>query len=137
MTSPIEAVLGRLDGVARSGKGYIARCPAHCDKTPSLSVKEGDDGRVLIHCFAGCQIEDIVAATGLSMADLFSSDASKRRNPMIPGFKLRDLKEAAEFERQILCIVNADRKSGKSISPSDLERTRIALNRIAMAGRVL
>jgi hypothetical protein len=137
MTSPIEAVLGRLDGVAKLGKGHKAQCPAHGDKTPSLSVKEGDDGRVLIHCFAGCLIEDITAAMGLSMSDLFSANESGRPSHRIPGFNVRALKEAAEFERQILFIVSADKKSGKSISQSDLERTKVALNRIAMARRVL
>lgn len=137
MTSPIEVVLGRLDGVARSGKGYKARCPAHGDKTPTLSLKAGDDGRVLIHCFSGCQIEDIITAMGLSMSDLFSASNDARRGPRIPGVTIRELKNAAEFERQILFIVSADRKSGKSISTTDLERTKIALERIAMVRRIL
>lgn len=137
MTCPIEVVLERLDGVVKSGKSFKALCPAHCDKTPSLSVKEGDDGRVLIHCFAGCQIDDIVAATGLTMSDLFSSETRRRHGPKIPRVNILDLKDATEFERQILFIVSSDRKSGKSISPSDLERTKIALDRIAIARRVL
>jgi DNA-binding transcriptional regulator YiaG len=45
--SPVSVVLGRLDLVRKSGKGWMARCPAHEDRTPSLSVSEGDDGRVL------------------------------------------------------------------------------------------
>lgn len=137
MTNPIESVLGRLDGVTRAGKSYKALCPAHGDKSPSLSLKEGDDGRVLIHCFAGCLIEDVVAAIGMSMSDLFSSNEGGRHGPRIPGVSVRELKEATEFERQILFIVSADRMSGKSISQFDLERTKVALDRIEKARRVL
>ena len=55
----------------RSGAGYSARCPAHEDSKPSLSVSEGEDGRVLLKCQAGCTVADVMAALGLSMADLF------------------------------------------------------------------
>ena len=137
MTSPIEAVLGRLDGVARSGKSFKALCPAHGDKTPSLSVRDGDDGRVLLHCFGGCRIEEIMVAMGLHMSDLFTESTSKPHRPKIPGVSIRDLKAAAEFERQILFMVKVDREAGKSITSSDLERTKIALNRISMARRFL
>ena len=45
------------------------RCPAHDDATPSLSIREGNDGRVLVKCHAGCQIADIVAALGMDLRD--------------------------------------------------------------------
>jgi hypothetical protein len=137
MTAPIDAILQRLDGVARAGRGYKALCPAHSDKTPSLSLKEGDDGRVLIHCFSGCEIGYVIAAMGLNMSDLFCSEKDERRSPKIPGVNLRELTKAAEFERQILFIISADKKAGKSISEADLERTKIALGRIAMFRRIL
>src|SRR5262245_30986518 len=62
----------RLEGVRRNGAGWVARCPAHEDRHASLSVSEGDDGRVLVHCHAGCAIEAVVAALGLEMHDLFA-----------------------------------------------------------------
>ncbi len=65
-------LLGRLDKVRAAGAGrWIAACPAHDDKSPSLSVRETDDGRVLVHCFAGCGAADVVVAAGLSLSDLF------------------------------------------------------------------
>lgn len=136
MSSPIDMALARLDGVTAAGMSYKALCPAHGDKTPSLSVKEGDDGRVLLHCFAGCGIGEIVAAIGLRMADLFIDGTDKQPVPKIPGVSARELKAATEHELQILFIVKADRKAGRPISPSDLERTKIALDRIAMARRI-
>jgi hypothetical protein len=66
----IENVLTRLDGVRPSGKGYSCRCPAHDDKSPSLYVSQDDD-RVLMYCFAGCEVKDICHAIGLKVSDLF------------------------------------------------------------------
>jgi hypothetical protein len=72
---PIEKVLDRLGGARRYDGSWKALCPAHEDREPSLSVTEGDDGRALLKCFAGCATEDIVAELGLEMEDLF-----ERRN---------------------------------------------------------
>lgn len=49
---------------------YIAKCPAHPDRTPSLSISDGRDA-VLLKCWPGCTVEDIVAAMGLKMSDLW------------------------------------------------------------------
>lgn len=68
---PLDEVLDRLDRVRRSGARWSARCPAHPDRTPSLSIGTGDDGRVLLTCWAGCTVDDIVAALGLDMRDLY------------------------------------------------------------------
>jgi hypothetical protein len=51
---------------------WMAQCPAHPDRTPSLSIREGDDGRVLLHCFGGCGTARILDALGLGMRDLFA-----------------------------------------------------------------
>lgn len=67
----VQAVLDRLDKVRPSGSGWTARCPAHEDRNPSLSVSEGDDGRLLATCHHGCKFPAIVAALGLDMADVF------------------------------------------------------------------
>lgn len=66
-----QGILDRLEGVRRSGEGWTARCPAHEDHKPSLTVSEGADGRVLLCCQRGCATEDVVAALGLSLSDLF------------------------------------------------------------------
>ena len=54
----------------KNGAGWTAKCPGHDDKTPSLSISEGREGRILLKCFAGCTTEAIIAAMGLKMADL-------------------------------------------------------------------
>ena len=138
MPSPIDSVLARLDGVQRAGKGFKARCPAHPDRSPSLSLKECDDGRVLIHCFAGCEPAAVLEAVSLNMAHLFPpSPGSEKKVPKLQGISDRDLRQALELEKQILFIVKADQAKGKAISPTDWERGKLALQRIKLAGRLL
>lgn len=69
---PVARVLAKLGPVRRNGAGWIARCPVHDDKVPSLKVDAGDDGRALIYCHAGCSAADIAAALDLPMSDLFA-----------------------------------------------------------------
>lgn len=68
--TPVEQVLSKLPGAKTSGSGWAARCPAHEDHKPSLSVSEGEDGRALLHCHAGCATKAVCAALGLTLADL-------------------------------------------------------------------
>ncbi|MGH7564034.1 MAG: AAA family ATPase [Gemmatimonadota bacterium] len=70
-SATVARVLERLQEVRPNGAGWKARCPCHDDENPSLNVNTGDDGRTLLHCFVGCAIEDVVAAVGLTMRDLF------------------------------------------------------------------
>jgi len=49
-------------GGKRAGRGYLARCVAHPDRNPSLLINDGEDGRLLLHCYAGCEFRDIIAA---------------------------------------------------------------------------
>ncbi len=82
--NPFELVLSRLPSAkpaaGTSQKAWKACCPAHADTNPSLSVTLGDGGRALIHCYAGCTPEAIVAAMGLTMADLMPPDETRRRD---------------------------------------------------------
>lgn len=69
--SDIAELLTRLDKVTGKHPQWQARCPAHKDKSPSLSIKEVEDGKILLHCFAGCGASDIMDAIGMSLSDLF------------------------------------------------------------------
>lgn len=73
---PEPAILKRLDRVRRARNGWTARCPAHDDKNPSLSITK-KDGKTLLKCHAGCETEAIVKAVGLTMPDLFDKPASQ------------------------------------------------------------
>ena len=70
MTTPVERILAKLPDAKQSGKGWSAHCPAHEDRRASLSIAEGDDGRALVKCHAGCKADAICAAVGLTVAGL-------------------------------------------------------------------
>jgi hypothetical protein len=76
---PLSRILPRLKNVKKNGTGYTARCPGHDDHTNSLSIRAGDDGRVLIYCFVNCDPERIVAKLDLTMVDLFPPGAEAVR----------------------------------------------------------
>lgn len=80
----IGEVLKRLKGVRKSGGNtWSALCPAHDDSTPSLSVAEGREGRVLLTCHSGCDRRAVVEAMGLEWHDLFDGSVrgSSPANP--------------------------------------------------------
>lgn len=76
---------------AGSGR-WLARCPAHNDHTPSLSIREGDDGRVLLLCRTGCRTEAVLSALGLTWRDVCGTQAT-------PADRARMARERAERER--------------------------------------
>lgn len=75
-SSRIDWFLGSLSRVRPNGTDkWMCQCPAHEDRSPSLSIRLGEDGRVLVHCFSGCSPNAVVGALGLSLADLFPDSA--------------------------------------------------------------
>jgi len=73
----LEDFISRLDKVAKQGKNYMARCPAHSDGRPSLRIGQGDKG-ILINCYAGCTYHEIVAAMDLNPQDLFTDALTEK-----------------------------------------------------------
>ena len=68
----LDYILSHLKKVHHGpGNQHTALCPAHDEKNPSLSIGQGDDGRILLHCHAGCSLENITSALGISVSDLF------------------------------------------------------------------
>ena len=87
-TGQVQRVLNKLERFRQVRPGqWMARCPAHEDGNPSLSVKEAPDGVVLLYCFGGCTQQAVVAALGMEMANLYpekpSRYASGRRPPRV------------------------------------------------------
>ena len=88
MLAEYENLLGNLKVAWRNGDKAMCFCPAHDDrKEASLSVK-AEDHKVLLHCFAGCRPEDVIAVVGLEWSDLFAEGGGgllpppKRRQPI-------------------------------------------------------
>lgn len=86
----IHDILNQLDNVKGNGSQYTAKCPAHDDRRNSLSVSVGDDGRVLLKCHAGCDVQDIVGAVGLQMKDLFVEPPPKNHPPVVAAYDYMD-----------------------------------------------
>jgi hypothetical protein len=78
--SAVDVLLSRLDRVKRTGPGnWTARCSAHTTEDQVSPVRELDDGRILLHCFAGCDVHDVLAAVDLNVSDLFPPRAVDHR----------------------------------------------------------
>lgn len=87
----IDDFVARLQGVKKVASGWEALCPAHDDRKPSLSVKEGDDGRVLINCLShGCSSEQIVEAMGLELKDLFLEEIKPIESRLVKTYDYVD-----------------------------------------------
>jgi hypothetical protein len=78
----IEAILSRVKGVRRSGSGWLAKCSAHSDRGPSLSINE-NNGKILLHCFAGCTTDAVCAAIGIKVSELFLERGAIQPKPQI------------------------------------------------------
>lgn len=133
----VAKLLDRLDGVRQTGPGrWIAKCPSHEDRSPSLSVRETDDSTVLIKCFGGCGAADVVAAVGLELRDLFPErPAEHRRRPSRAWLDARDVLTCIALECEVLAIAAGDMADGSPISPADADRIAQAAGRVKNAWR--
>ena len=129
-------LVSRLEKARQSARGnWLACCPAHPDKHPSLTIRESDDGRVLVHCFAGCSVADILAAVGLEYAALFPErpPAEHVGKPARLRFDPRHVLQAVAEELSIVTLYAADLERGDDIPPADRDRLNLAIERILQA----
>ncbi len=133
-SSPATLLLGRLEKVIDRGGGqYSALCPAHEDKSPSLSIKETDD-RILLYCFAGCSAGDVTAAVGLSLADLYERPLDDRRLLLKrPRFDARALLLMLKHEATKVAIAAHDIAEGRTLTEDDRKALETASRRISRA----
>ena len=136
--APIERLLERLDGVRQVAPSqYAAKCPAHDDKSPSLSIKDLGD-RLLIFCHAACEPSDVMSAVGLSLADLFvrrdwhASHHHAGHGPVHirQRWDSRAMLKLLNREAQLVLVAAGEVARGQQLAPDDHERLRIAVERI-------
>lgn len=127
-----ETLLSRLDRVRQSGRDrWTARCPAHDDRGPSLSIRELDDGRTLIHCFAGCSTGDVLGAVGLDFDVLFPERRIGDRMPRERRpYLLRELVAALRHELVIAWVILAAVHQGRPLGEHDRRRAGVAVDRV-------
>lgn len=133
MSQAFDQMLSKLQKVTRRGKNWVACCPAHDDSNPSLSLCLLPDGRILIKCWAGCDVNSIVTALGFDLSDLFPEPIAERQYQHFKSLeRLPDKKntDRMEHEKRILEIAKSDRAQGKRLSPEDLIRERQAYDRV-------
>ena len=119
-----DDIVNRLEHCRRVREGeWLARCPAHEDRSPSLSITDKGDGRTLIHCHAGCGANAVLDALGLDYSDLYPPQdrhqyAAERRH------------RERTVDELVVEIAMADMRNGKTLSETDKQRTREALYRM-------
>jgi 2C-methyl-D-erythritol 2,4-cyclodiphosphate synthase len=128
----IENILSRLEKVKGRNGAYTACCPAHSDKSPSLAIRELDDGRILLKCFADCSVQDIMGAIGMEIGDLFP-DTKKDLPPVKRKYYASDLLRVIEFEAWVVSVAAHTMSTGKKLSDTDRDRMKVATARIMEA----
>ena len=128
--SPAELLLERLASVKQTRPDrWQARCPAHDDRSPSLSVAELPDQTLLVRCWAGCSVNEIVGAVGLQLKDLFPSrfdpQASTRGKP--PRYSASEVLKTALFEAQVLALGYRTLERAKTLPLKDSGRAELAI----------
>jgi len=124
----MEILLNQLKQIKRTGKGrFIACCPAHGDKHPSLAVRETDDGVILLHCFAGCDVVSVVDAMGMELSDLYPQKEFTYQKVVRKTFNANDLLIVAAWESLLASIIACDISKGKI---QDKDRLLVAAGRL-------
>ncbi len=125
----IQEVLNHFDNVKESGANqYSCRCPAHKDGSNSLGIKEGDGDRILLNCFAGCDVKSILESAGLEWKDIMNEEnlyqAEKHKfNPFAVLKHLRD-------EVLIIGLSSVDIRNGKPLNDKDHDRLLKAVGNV-------
>lgn len=134
MNPHLETVLGRLRKVKGRNGNWVACCPAHDDRNPSMTIRETPDGTILMHCFSGCSIHEIADAIGVDLTDLFPPKTDYHSSgPKAQRFYATDLLRVIGFEALVVRVAAANMAQGKTLSEEDRERLNKAQSRIAEA----
>lgn len=125
----VEKILDRLDGVKKHGNGrYMARCPAHQDKTASLGITD-KDGVILLRCFAGCETYWVVRGMGLHMSDLFPDDIRNHGKPIKNRWSASQILMAlGESMSEVAFYL--ERQRYKLLTIEELDRLRLQTSKV-------
>lgn len=134
----IEKLLNGLTKVKRTGRdSWMACCPAHDDKSPSMTITQTAEGMVLLHCFAGCPTEEVLGAIGLTFEDLYPEKAyADHVPPKRMPFNPRDVLAAVSMESMIVALVADKIARGKEITNETRDRVMLATSRLQTAAEI-
>lgn len=126
----LTLLLNQLYRVKQTGHGqYLAICPSHEDKNPSLAIKWTDDGKILLKCFAGCSAYEVVSSAGLSLSDLFPKELCFSK-PIKNPFPAASVLRCIQTEALIVVVAASNIAKGMKLSNEDLQRLVVAASRI-------
>ena len=129
----IDNILGRLQKVRKSGQdNWIACCPAHNDRTPSLAIKHASDGKILIKCWSGCNPSEILGAIDLTFMDLFPDTIDYGKTPGKRNFPASQMLALVAREATIVALCGSRRAKG-DLTQEDRDRLFLAVSRINWA----
>lgn len=118
-----QDVVNRLEHCRQvAPDSWVARCPAHEDRSPSLSIKDAGGGRTLVHCHAGCGAIDVLDSLGLDWGALYP--------PTDRDYKGLRARRERSIDELVVDIATADMRAGKPLSDTDKDRCREALYRM-------
>jgi CHC2 zinc finger len=124
--SASSKVLERLACVKQVGAGkWMALCPAHEDRSPSLSVRDTDNGRVLVYCFAGCGAGDVLNSIGLRLSDLFDGPIAHHLPAVRQQADANETLVAIAHEVTVVNLIAHDLRLSEKIG--DTQRSRLLL----------
>jgi DNA primase len=127
-----EILLSRLAKVRKTGAdSWSACCPAHADKAPSLAIRETPEGVVLLHCFAGCAVETVLDAVGLSFDELYPEKLDHHGRPLARPFHAADVLRLIGKES---LIVAATAKTLAKRPLSEREQKRVMDSAVLIQG---
>ena len=129
----MQEVLDRLEHVTGGNGKWMALCPAHKDRSPSLAINETDD-RLLLHCFAGCETKHVAAAVGLDMSDLFHQKLTSIR---LTEGKRKRYEEVLQSERILVAVIDSAEKNERSLTAQERNRRHLGHQRISKIEGVL
>lgn len=131
----IDNLISRLRKVRRTGNGqFIACCPSHDDRSPSLSIRDVGDGRILLNCLAGCATEDVLGAIGLDFTDISPQRPIENKvAPVKPRVYSTDALKIIQHEARIIMMAGYELRKNKPMSEEDLTRLELAIERINTA----
>jgi hypothetical protein len=134
MSSATARLLERLEGVKAAGPGrWYARCPAHEDRHPSLSVAEARAfAGAVVHCKAGCSTVDVCGALGWTLRDLYD-DPREFRTGQKQKPLAADLLRLLNVEAHVVLIVARDIQAGRPLADDAMPRLEQACDRLARA----
>ena len=126
-------LLNSLDKVRETGSGqFVACCPAHEDKSPSLSIRSLSDGRVLLHCFAGCETEHVLSAIGMTFSDLMPANLGNFKRVSKP-FYANDVLLILANESLLVYLYAVEINKGNVLTEAEKQRLLLAVSRIRYA----